>query len=209
LPSSARRFIEAKLVAREDAHEQKTRAINAAKMNADGFLADREKEEQKLAAQASQEVQAHFSELTSKLSWFKRLTPAANATAEEKAGAEAHNKFMDHVDSVIKDAAEEDSPETKAILTLGYVQMLQLQRETAAMRAGLEAQTKAWEVKETQLNAKIKEQADFIAKIKRSSSSSFRSVPDPGPNAAPAKAVSNESGQEALDRMRSEQLATA
>jgi len=207
LPPQARRFVEAKLVTREDLAEQKKRAIETAKSNADSFLADREKEEAKIAAQVTQEVQTHFTELTSKLPWFKRHTPSSAATAEEKAGAEAHNKFMDHVDSVIKDAAEDDSPETKAILTLGYVQMLQLQRETAAMRAGLDAQTKAWEAEKATLNAKIKEQSDLIDRIKRSSSSSFRSVPVVEHGATPAKPLTSESGQEALDRMRSEQLA--
>lgn len=209
LPSQARRFVEAKLVSREDLGEQKKRAITTAKNNADGFIADREKEEERLATQVAQEVTTHFNELTSKLSWFKRATPPPTATPEEKAGAEAHNKFMDHVESVIKDAAEDDSPESKAILTLGYVQMMQLQRETAAMRAGLDSQTKAWEAKEAALNAKIKEQFDFIERIKRSSSSSFNSVPVVEGGVKPAKPIGSESGQEALDRMRGEQLATA
>lgn len=207
LPSGIKRFVENKLFANDDLKEQRNRAVDTAKKNADKFLQDRQQATEKQSKAEQAQVQSDFKDLLSKLPWSQRKTVPATATAEEKAGVTAHNKFLDEVDAAIQDASEDNTPHMRAALTLGYVQALQLQRQVSAMTAGLDVQKKAWEGEKAKLQSKIDEQDAFIAKIKKSSSASRMSVV-----AAPGqvtKAPDNESGADALDRHRSEITAAA
>ena len=201
LPSSARRFIEAKLTQNDELRDQKARALDNAKKNADQFLSDREKKGEAEAKEEQAQIKKDFDELLGKFEWSKRREVAPTATAEEKSAAADHNKFLDEVQSAVADATEDNSPRMKAILTLGYCRMLALQRQVAAHDSALAAQQAAWTAEKAKFEATIKEQQAFIDRIKRASGGSSHSVPAiPGQTTQPKVAI-DEPGSQALDRL--------
>jgi hypothetical protein len=208
LPPVARRYIENKLATNEDLSEQRTRAINEAKKNSSEFLAEREKKNTQSEIAHFAEAEANFNKLAPQLPWFKveKIDPAA--TPEDKASLEAHNKFVAQTQKAVKEMLSDNSPNMRAIATLGYAQMLRLQAEIPMLQAEHEAEKKALASEVAALKAQVKEKEDFIARVKRSSTTSLREGSAPtDPKATAKQPTFGEHGSTALDRLREEQVA--
>ena len=208
LPPVARRYIENKLAVNEDLGEQRMRALADAKKNAGEFLAQREKENLQNEIVHRAAADEHFTKVAPQLPWFKLETIPATATPEDKAALEAHNKFFTETSKAAKEMLEDNSPQMRAIATLGYVQMLRLQKEIPAIHAEYAAEQKKLTDEVTALKAQVKEKDDFIARIKNSSKTSLRDGNAPiDPKTAAAQPTFGEHGSSALDRLREQQLA--
>lgn len=210
LPPVARRYIENKLAVNEDLGEQRARAINEAKKNSSEFLAEREKKNTQSEIAHFAEAEANFGKLSAQLPWFKieKIDPAASA--EDKAALEAQNKFVLQTQKSVKEMLSDNSPNMRAIATLGYAQMLRLQAEIPLLQAEHVAETKALVTEVATLKTQLKEKEDFIARIKRSSTTSLREGSAPiDPKATAKQPTFGEHGSTALDRLREEQVAAS
>lgn len=175
LPPTARRFIETKLVANEDARLNKTAAITEAKQNITEFLKEQETAKGETTEARRTSTETHFKEIAEKVAWLKKIEPPKGISEEDKKKIDGHNAFVSTVETEIKAAMDDDSPEMRAILTLGYVQMLRLQKEVPYLKTTFEADKKKLETELSTVKATLKEKEDFIAKIKKSSSMSLKS----------------------------------
>jgi hypothetical protein len=208
LPPVARRYIENKLAVNEDLGEQRTRAINEAKKNSSEFLAEREKKNTQGEIAHFAAAEEHFGKVSVQLPWFKLQKADANATPEQKAAIEAENKFFTATQKSVKEILSDPSPNMRAIAALGYAQMLRLQAEIPQLQAEHVSETKALVAEVAALKAQLKEKEDFIARVKRSSTTSLREGSAPtDPKATAKQPTFGEHGSTALDRLREEQVA--
>lgn len=175
LPPLAQRFIESKLIANEDVRSEKAEALAEAKKNAAQFLKEAEEKSGASAAARKTATEAHFKEISGNVAWFKKIEPPAGVSEEDKKKIAAHNEFMDVVNKEVQEAIADDSPEMRAILALGYAQMLRLQKEVPFLKSSHEAEKKKLSEEIDNLKKSVKEKEDFIAKVKKSSSTSLRS----------------------------------
>lgn len=175
LPPVVRRFIETKLVANEEARMNKAAAITEAKTNLSEFLKEQEQARGETAEARRASTETHFKEISGKVAWMKKIEPPKGISEDDKKKIEAHNAFVGEIENEVKAAMEDDSPEMRAILTLGYVQMLRLQKEVPYLKTTHEADKKKLETELNTVKAALKEKEDFIAKIKKSSSMSLKS----------------------------------
>jgi hypothetical protein len=203
LPPIARRFIETKLVANEDVRAEKASALAEAKKNAEQFLKESEEKSGTSAAARKTATETHFKDISSKVAWFKKIDAPANATEEVKNQVKAHNEFMETVNKEVQEAIADDSPEMRAILALGYAQMLRLQKEVPYLKSSHETEKKKLSEEITTLKTTLKEREDFIAKIKKSSSTSLRSEIRDNKSAT-AEHDSKLSPSERIDALRNE-----
>lgn len=202
LPPMARRFIETKLVANEDARAEKESAISEAKKNAAKYLKESEEKSGKSAESRKAATESHFKEISSKVPWFKKIEPPAGVSEEDKKKIVAHNEFIDGLNKEVAEAIADDSPEMRAILTLGYAQMLRLQKEVPFIKSTHEAEKKKLTEEIDTLKKTVKEKEDFIAKVKKSSSTSLRS--DIGSGKSASEPDSKMSPSERIDALRNQ-----
>lgn len=202
LPPIARRFIETKLVANEDARAEKESAIAEAKKNAAEYLKSVEEKSGRSAEARKAATENHFKEISSKVEWFKKIEPPAGVSEDDKKKILAHNEFIDGLNKEVAEAIADDSPEMRAILTLGYAQMLRLQKEVPFIKSTHEAEKKKLTEEIDTLKKSLKEKEDFIAKVKKSSSTSLRSDIVSGKSAS--EADSKMSPSERIDALRNE-----
>ena len=203
LPPVVRRFIETKLVANEEARMNKASAITEAKNNLSEFLKEQEQERGETVEARRASTENHFKEISGKVTWLKKIDPPAGIKDEDKKKIEAHNAFVGEVEKEVAAAMEDDSPEMRAILTLGYVQMLRLQKEVPFLRTSFEADKKRLETELDTVKAALKEKEDFIAKIKKSSAMSLKSDIG-GPDTSSATASIHVRPGDHLDALRNQ-----
>lgn len=155
LPSQVRRYIENKLVENEDLSEKKRSAVDAAKANAAQYLETRSKETESQKTARLTETEKHVNDMVPKMAWFADIKVAANAKPEEKAAAESHNKLIGEIREELKDAITNDSPETKAILTIAYAQLRKLRVDHAALETRHTTEVKALTKERDELKSKL------------------------------------------------------
>lgn len=202
LPPVARRFIETKLVANEETRNEKESAVAEAKKNAAQFLKESEEKSGTSAAARKAATETHFKEISSKVAWFKKIEAPSGVSEDDKKKIAAHNEFMETVNKEVQEAIADDSPEMRAILALGYAQMLRLQKEVPFLKSTHEAEKKKLSDEIEGLKKSVKEKEDFIAKVKKSSSTSLRS--DIGSNKSSFEQDSKLSPSERIDALRKE-----
>jgi len=206
LPPVARRYIENKLAVNEDLNDRRARAIEDAKKNASEFLSERQKQSAQDELAHYSKAEDHFNKVSVQLPWFKLQKPDATTTAEQKAAMEAENKFFLHVQDHVAKILKDPSPEMRAVVAVGYAQMLRLQEEIPALQAEHESEKKTLTDKITALEAQVKEKDEFIARVKGASRTSLRDGGAPPNTGAATQPTFNEPGAVAIDRLRAQQV---
>ena len=190
LGSADKRFIEVKLTQIEDFAEKKKRAIADAKKNSTEFLAKRTAETESSRKVAKEQSAQTFSQLSKGVDWLKTKTPDPKANGADKAAVEAHNKLVAEANETIKEALEDDSPEMKAILTMGVVRLVKADADLATTKSELEGVKK-----------QLAEANALIAKIQGKSTGRLSSIPSDEPAPKPGAGTLNERPADALDRL--------
>lgn len=167
LPAALRRFIDAKLVENETIADKKTKAIADAKSNADQYLATRREEQTKGTEVQNKAVETEIETLLPKFPWFKELKAKDGASDEDKTAIDNHNKLVADAKETLKDAVNDNSPTMRAILAVGYAQLLKTRADFTSFKATAAA-------KEKQLTTDLEAATTLIAKIKKSSTTRLR-----------------------------------
>ncbi len=201
IPAPIRRYIEGKLFENETLAENKTLALAKAKENAGEYLKTRSEAFGAQTTEFTKTTLAEFNAIAPRIEWLMEKKAPANATKEQLAEIETHNAFIAKVQPDLKAAIEDNSPQTKAVLVLGFAQLLKQRAENAALVASHKAEVE-------KLNAELAEKVKLIEGIKKSSTSRLSSAPPPG-QTTKAKVDINETASEALDRLRAEAEASA
>ena len=135
--ATARRFIESKILAIENAKVDKERAIESAKANIGEFTKTRREEMENASKLGTDKARETLTGLLTQIPWFAEKQAKADAEDTEKTEVKEHNEFLASVKSQVAEAVADDSPEMRAILVAGFAQLLQLQREHAKSDAKL------------------------------------------------------------------------
>lgn len=195
IPTTARRFIESKLVEVEDLTDRKAKAVEAAKKNASEYVAAKSEQTSKQRELATKRAVEHGEELAKATEWMKEKTAPANATPAQKAEVEAHNKLVADGKLAIKEAASDDSPEMRAALGLGVAELLKTRADFDTYKAVTTAEI-------AQLTKDLKAANDLLERVKKGSTARLRNTPA-GEETKP-KGMLVESGTEAIDRLARE-----
>lgn len=180
MPQQLRRFVEAKLVENEGLADNKSRAIKEAKEHAAEYLASKSEETTKQKQFSLQQVETGIAELLPALDWMNDLQPKADATAADKASIVAHNALVKECREFLDDAKKDESPQMRALLAVGYTQLLKVRADYASLKA-----TKQAEV--DKLTTELKEANGLLARIKNSSTTRLRDTPASQDNPPTAK----------------------
>lgn len=194
LPSSVKRFIDAKLVENEDLEAKKTLSKENAKKNAADYLKSRE-------SSFRSSVESEFKSIVPSMPWMKEKP--VTGTDAEKAAAQAHNKLMAEINMNVQEAMSDDSPKMKALLVAGFAQFLKTRFEASALKAELDALKSNTQKELGALKTSLKEKEEFISKMKKASTSRIGGSAPSEPR-APAKSDLNISPEEHLDKLFAE-----
>lgn len=206
IPAPIRRYIEGKLFENEDFAEKKRQAIDEAKKNSAEFLRTRSEEFSGKESKFTEEAKKEYAALTPELKWMTEKTAPATATPEEKAAAETHNKFVKDTRAVVEAVLTDTTPESRAILAIGYAQLQKVRADHVALVRASEKISADHKAEIDALNATIAERDAFIAKVKKSSKLPTTSAPDLG-EVTKKKVDYSETASEALDRLHREVVA--
>lgn len=205
IPAPIRRYIEGKLFENEDFAEKKRQAIDEAKKNTSEFLRTRSEEFSGKASKFTEDAKKEYAALTPELKWFSEKTAEAKATPEEKAATDSHNKFVKDTRAVVEAVLTDTTPESRAILAIGYAQLQKVRADHVALVRASEKISIDHKAEVAALNATLKERDEFIAKIKKSSKLPNTSAPDLGE--VKKKVDYSETSSDALDRLHREVVA--
>lgn len=200
IPDSVRRYLDTKIVNLEELAEKKVKAIAAAKKNASEFLATRQKEVEATSETFVKEATSKYEELVPKMEWLVEKTAAKDAPPAEKAAIEAHNKLVKEAKEDAAAAIADESPNMRAYLTIGWLQLKKLRVEHDALKAISEA-------KISTLEKDLAEKVAFIEKIKKSGTPRLRDSSAPEgkiSSSKPGHIDLSEDGASALDRLHAE-----
>lgn len=202
LPSALRRFIDTKLVENETLADKKTKALADAKTNAEQYLSTRREEQTKGAEAQNKAVETEIDALLPKFPWFKELKAKEGASAEDKTAIENHNKLVVDATATLKDAVNDNSPAMRAILAVGYAQLLKTRADYASFKVTAAA-------KEKQLTTDLEAANTLIAKIKKSSTTRLRetAAEEDGGSKTSKQVDISTPGTDALDKHRDAILA--
>lgn len=170
LSSTLRRFLDSKLVENETLAEKKTKAIADAKANSESFLASRREASTESVKVQNSAVEKEIDLLLPKFPWLKELKPKDGASKEDIAAIAAHNAMVVDANTTLKDAVTDNSPAMRAILAVGYAQLLKTRQDFASHKAVSDATEK-------RLTAELEEAKTLLAKIKKSSTTRLRDTP--------------------------------
>ena len=155
--TSLKRFVEAKLVKREELADERTKAIAEAKTNYTKFRETRSQETTAAEKARLEEVQQHLSQMISLSPQFKLDDLPPNATAEQKKAHESSKNFLGIVQERMAAISKEMTPtnyaQAVAAMGMAYVFKAKLDAEVGVTKA---LQTELTETKarlETVLNA--------------------------------------------------------
>lgn len=194
LPSTVKRFIDAKLVENEDLEAKKSMSKENAKKNAAEYLKSRE-------SSFRSSVDSELKSILPSIPWMKEK-PVTGSEAE-KAAAQAHNKLLQDINANVQEAISDDSPKMKALLVAGFAQFIKTRADALALKAELEAVSASSKKEIESLKATLKEKEEFISKVKKASTSRIGGSA-PSPDSRPVKIDSNVSPAEHLDRLLAE-----
>ena len=113
-------------------------------------------------------------------------------TPEEKAKVDAHNKLVEEGQNFLTEAKADDSPQMRAILAVGYVQLLKARADMDAFKAEKKAEVE-------KLTKELDEAKSLIARIKKSSTTRLRESPETSSDTAAKLSSPETPGAEALD----------
>ena len=196
--ATTRRIIESKLAEVEMTAYNKTQAIEAAKANVKKFQEEREKEWSGAATSHNDATKAQLEAIAAKVSWLQEVKPDPKATdkAAAEAAAKAHNETAKRFRGELDLAIQDDSPNMRATLMLGMVQLFRLQ-------AVHEATVK----NAARLEASLAEATKTMDRLKAAGASRLRTsgAPEGGHITAASKNLDyNEKAGDAMDRLRAE-----
>lgn len=144
------RIIESKIADIENIKYEKEQAVSQAKTNVSEYMAQREKQFSEAVNQHNTLTKQHLDSMVGQLPWFKDRQAKPDGT--DKAEVEDHNKFVATTRQQLEQASQDDTPQMRAILLTGMVQLFNVQREAASLKAQLAASqknlaeiTKKWE----------------------------------------------------------------
>lgn len=194
LPSTVKRFIDAKLVENEDLEAKKSLAKEQAKKNAEDFFKTKE-------SSFRTSVQSEVESLLPTFPWMKEKP--VTGTDAEKALASAHNKMLQDIQANVQEAINDDSPKMKALLVAGFAQFLKTRTEALALKAELTQLSENSKKEIDTLRSSLKEKEEFIAKMKKASTSRLGGSA-PTPESKSSKVDYSVSPSEHLDRLLAE-----
>ncbi len=206
LPPSVRRVIDAKLVENENFKDAKKQAVAKAKANADEFFKTRTEAQTKQAEARLEQTKQNLDKYIPQMAWLATKPVPVDAKPEEKTALEAHNKLVAETKQDIAQALQDDSPEMRAILVLGYAQLKEARRDLTTVQATAAAEKKALEAKVTAAEERATKAEEFAKRIKGASTSRIQSSAPPT-TAAPAKVDYRTDTGTALDTHLAELLA--
>lgn len=137
------RIVESQIADVAKTRYEREQAIAAAKGNVSEYLKSREKEVQEAIGGHQKATQSELQNFTKNLDWFVEKAPAKDADAAARKAVEEHNQFVTETRAQMQAALTDDSPRMRATLITGVVQLFNLQRVHAQVKAELEAKTKA------------------------------------------------------------------
>lgn len=126
------RLVESKVADIAQIKFNKDQAVKAAKENLTGYLGEREKQWKLAATQHSTETRKQLEPILAQAGWLKEKTPAADGS--DKAAVEEHNAFVKATREQVEVVLNDDTPQMRAILTAGTIQLFNLQRVHEALR---------------------------------------------------------------------------
>lgn len=139
LPSFDRKYIEAKLLDNVNVGDERDRALQEARANADKILAERKQAPVVQTAQRDAAVAEVLRPVLPKLAWLhvKEVPPAA--APEEKKRIESENQFAISMQEALKSAIIDDSPKQRAEAAIAVPLAQFYRREHAAASARADA----------------------------------------------------------------------
>lgn len=195
-----RRLVEGKQAELAIIAHNKSKAIESNKGNISKYIEDREKEWQQASTEHNTRTKQNIESLAAKIEWLNAKPVDAKADEPTKKAIEAHNQYATAMRKELELAMSDDSPEMRATLLIGMVNLFRLQ-------SSYENLQKTFNDQKTELEAT----KESLAKLKNASVSRLRNSSAPTtPTVDPKKANTpnfNESAAEAMDRMRKERLA--
>lgn len=205
LPSDTRRFVEAKLVENESLEMDKKEALQTAKSKADEFLKERASTEETRLKQAIQEEQKVVNHFLSQLEWTKKQEVKADAPTEQKAQAEAANKFIAESEDRLKQLMDDRSPNTRAQMIVGTLLAYKYKADLAAKEQELDALKTSHKAEIEKTKEELKMATEELDRVKKASGAGRR------PSNAVMTSKSNNDlirpGGDALDQLRNEVIA--
>jgi hypothetical protein len=137
------RLVESKIAEIETAKFNKEQAIRSAKENVQQYVAERETQWKKAASAHTDSTLQVLQPLVKSLPWFTEKSVEAGADESAKKSVEEHNAFIKETREQLQEAIRDDSPQMRATLLIGMIQLFNLQRVHEATSAKLQAAEKA------------------------------------------------------------------
>lgn len=173
-------LVKAKLADIAVARYNKDQALNTAKQNIDEYIKEKQTEGERTVAAYKEATKQELDNLWSQLSWTKKREVAANATAEDKKAAEAHNAFVDKIRGELEEGVQNDNPKLRATLLTGIAQLFNLQRVHEALKQSFEAMEK-----------EVKELREYKDRVKKAGTSRLQESNAPTSGKLPADKPAN------------------
>lgn len=194
-----RRLVESKLADIEMTNFQKEQAIKKAKEDIGAYVAEREKQYSEIGQSHNKATVQNLEKLAAQLPWMKPMTVDPKADEPTRKQAEAHNTYLEKTRKEIEIAVQDDSPEMRATLIVGMVQLFRLQQTHEATVAQLKTAEES-----------LKKAEDTISRLKNASKSRLQeSEAINGGESKPKPANILEPAGDALDRLRREKAKAA
>lgn len=194
LSPALRHLISAKLGANVELRDAKAAAVDAARKEPSKF------ETQRREVQARTLTETANSFLT-KMSWTAEKQVPANATPEQKAEIDAHNKTAKEAQALIQTALKDYSPETFAELAVGTAAAHKFKADFLALKATSEAAAAKFK---TDLDSVTKERDAFKSELDKIKKAGRTHVRQGSGQPAPVVDPFSTNGSDALDKLRNE-----
>lgn len=189
------RMVQAKLADLAQIRFEKEQAKNSAKANADEYLTARSKEMEQATVQHTELTKQAYAEITKKMEWLVPRQATKDATEDDKKAIAEHNKWVEDTNKELAIAAQDDSPQMRAIMLAGMSQLFYIQREHGKLKTESAKQI-------SDLEGKLKAANDTIERFKRSSTTRIRDVPTTGQVPAAKEVINpNMTAAESLDAL--------
>lgn len=158
-----KRLIESKSADIEHIAFNRDQAVKDAKDNIATYVQNRQKEAEQAATKHNADTQALLKRDAPKMDFLQKKELPAGADEATKKSIEAHNKSVDEINQNIQDAANDDSPEMRAIMLFGMGKLLHVQPKYEAAQKRI-----------AELEKQLKESTDKIEEFKKASTSRLR-----------------------------------
>jgi len=134
----------------------KEQAIQTAKANFQEYAKSRQDELNQSVTGHITSTKTVLDQMLPNLPWFKEQEIKPELTAEARATAEDHNKFVSELKGQLDAAIADDSPTMRAILITGMAQLFNTQREKARVDSQLATVTKELETLQAKWDKVVK-----------------------------------------------------